>query len=169
MQESVPQIIKILQILDEYQVKFIIVGGVCAVLHGAPVTTFDLDIVHSREPENLRRLADVLEMLNASYRGHSKQIKPYVESLASPGHHLLITHLGPLDILGTIEKGLDYAALIGHSEEIRIEGRTFRLLNLEHLIEIKKDSLFEKDRAKLPLLKQTLNEKRKHPSESEIF
>jgi len=162
MQESVPQIIKLLQMPDEYQVKFIIVGGVCAVLHGAPITTFDLDIVHSGSRDNLRRLGDVLERLEARYRGHSKAIRPDAESLASPGHHLLTTCFGPLDLLGTIEKGWDYGGLIGHSEVIRFEGRVFRILSLEHLIEIKKDSSFEKDRVKLPILKQTLNEKSKN-------
>jgi len=166
MQEYVPQIIKLLQMLDEYQVRFIIVGGVCAVLHGAPITTFDLDIVHSRSRDNLRRLGDVLETLDARYRGHPKAIRPDAESLASPGHHLLTTRLGPLDLLGTIEKGLDYAGLIGHSEEIRFEGRVLRILSLEHLIEIKKDSVFEKDRMKLLILKQTLNEKSKNTKQA---
>ena len=45
----------ILKTLHQHKVKFIIVGGVCAVLHGAPLATFDLDVVHSREPDNLTR------------------------------------------------------------------------------------------------------------------
>ena len=161
MRKTESQIISLLQILDEGQVKFIIVGGVCAVLHGVPTTTFDLDIVHSRRPDNLIRLADVLEKLDARYRGHPKPIRPDSESLASPGHHLLITRFGPLDILGSIEKALDYTGLIRHSEEILLEGRAFQLLSLEHLLEIKKDSPFEKDQMKLAILRQTLKEKRK--------
>jgi hypothetical protein len=50
----------ILETLSKYKVDFIIVGGVCGVLHGAPVTTFDLDIVHSRTQENLARLMPAL-------------------------------------------------------------------------------------------------------------
>jgi hypothetical protein len=45
-----------MQTLADHRVEFIVIGGVCAVLHGAPVTTFDLDVVHSRTPENLNRL-----------------------------------------------------------------------------------------------------------------
>jgi hypothetical protein len=37
-------------------VDFIVVGGVAAVLRGAPVSTFDLDVVHSTAPENIGRL-----------------------------------------------------------------------------------------------------------------
>lgn len=34
-------------------VELIVVGGLAAVLHGAPVVTFDLDIVHRQTPENV--------------------------------------------------------------------------------------------------------------------
>jgi hypothetical protein len=43
----------ILQTLADREVDFIVVGGVCAVLHGAPIMTFDLDVVHSRARDNL--------------------------------------------------------------------------------------------------------------------
>ena len=33
-------------------------------LHGAPVTTFDLDVVHARDPENIARLLSALEELD---------------------------------------------------------------------------------------------------------
>jgi predicted nucleotidyltransferase len=161
MQECVPQIIEIFCVLDKHQVKFIIVGGVCAVLHGAPITTFDLDLVHSRTPVNLQFLMNALMDLDASYRGHPKQIKPDIESLASPGHHLLITRFGPLDLLETIEKDLGYADLIGHSEEIQIENLAFRILSLEYLIEIKEETFREKDRLILTILKYTLKEREK--------
>ncbi len=39
--------IKILKTLKNHEVNFIIIGGISAVLHGAPVTTFDLDIIQS--------------------------------------------------------------------------------------------------------------------------
>ncbi len=45
-----------LRTLAERRVDLIVAGGVCAVLHGAPLTTFDLDIVHSRHSENVERL-----------------------------------------------------------------------------------------------------------------
>jgi hypothetical protein len=36
----------ILQVMVNHQVDFIVIGGICAVLHGAPITTFDLDLIH---------------------------------------------------------------------------------------------------------------------------
>ncbi|MEZ4293931.1 MAG: hypothetical protein R3B70_03060 [Polyangiaceae bacterium] len=43
--------------LQEAGVELVVVGGTAAVLQGAPVVTFDLDIVHRRTPENVSRLA----------------------------------------------------------------------------------------------------------------
>jgi hypothetical protein len=42
----------LLRILVAHGVDFIIVGGVSAVLQGAPISTFDLDLVLSRAPDN---------------------------------------------------------------------------------------------------------------------
>lgn len=38
-----PGIREILELLNKYEVEYIVVGGVAAVIQGAPITTFDLD------------------------------------------------------------------------------------------------------------------------------
>ena len=50
-----------LSILEESGAEFILVGGLAAVLQGAPVQTFDIDIVYSRAVENVQRLLAVLQ------------------------------------------------------------------------------------------------------------
>ena len=42
-----PDFLKLLRELVESDVRFVVVGGVAAVLEGAPITTLDLDIVYS--------------------------------------------------------------------------------------------------------------------------
>lgn len=59
---------ELLRSLRKADVRFIIVGGAAALLHRAPVTTVDLDIVHDREPENVDRLLAVLQRLDARIR-----------------------------------------------------------------------------------------------------
>ena len=44
----------------EHGVDFILVGGLSAVVQGAPVTTIDVDIVHSRTEDNLARLGNAV-------------------------------------------------------------------------------------------------------------
>jgi predicted nucleotidyltransferase len=153
----------ILKTLRRHGVDFVIVGGVCAVLHGAPLATFDLDVVHSREPHNLARLMAALEELDAHYRMPGRRDKkPGPSHLASAGHQLLMTRFGPLDLLGTIGKGDDYGQLLDETVELEI-GRGFnaRVLSLERLVKVKKETGQEKDRAVLPLLCHLLEEKTK--------
>jgi hypothetical protein len=121
MQETLPDFLGMLKILANQGVDYIIVGGVSAVLQGAPVTTNDLDIVYSRTSENLDRLLEALTELDAYYRYPPKRIAPTSAQLASPGHHLLLTNSGPLDVLGTIEDDSGYEDLLPHSQQIVVE------------------------------------------------
>lgn len=96
-----PDFKKLLTILTENEIDFVVVEGVCAVLHGAPVTTFDLDIVHARDPANVDRLLDTLRRLNAYYRSQpERRLRPDRSHLESAGHQLLMTDHGPLDVQG---------------------------------------------------------------------
>ncbi len=157
-----PDFLRILEILAKHEVDFIVVGGVCAVLHGAPVTTFDIDMVHSRAPENLDRLISALQELDAYYRGHEDQrLTPDLSHLSSPGHQLLVSKFGPLDLLGTIGSGHGYEDLFEHTVELEAGGLLLRILTLERLIEIKEETGSDKDKAVLPILRRTLEEKLK--------
>lgn len=151
----------ILRALHAERVDFILVGGLSAVLNGAPAQTLDVDIVHSREASNVERLTKVLESLDAIFRVQpERRIRPAPSHLAGAGHLNLITKFGPLDLLGTIGRDLDYRALLPHSlEKIVAERVTIRVLDLEMLIAIKEELDGEKDRAMLPLLRRTLEEK----------
>ena len=44
---------KLLRLLTEHDVAFIIIGGVAAVIHGSSRLTQDLDVVYQRSPQNL--------------------------------------------------------------------------------------------------------------------
>ena len=50
--------VAILETLRRHRVQFVLVGGVAAVVEGAPVATFDVDVVHDRTEQNIRRLAE---------------------------------------------------------------------------------------------------------------
>jgi hypothetical protein len=152
----------ILRELAANRVDFIIVGGVGAVIQGAPIATFDLDAVHSRAPENLERLASALTSLGSYYREHPPdRIKPEASYLAGPGHHLLMTRAGPLDLLGVVTAGRTYQDLLPHTIEIELEiGLKVTVLDLAMIIQLKEELGQEKDRAVLPVLRRTLEERR---------
>ncbi len=58
----------LLRVLLRHEVDFLVVGGVAAQLAGAPILTFDLDVLYDKSPENLDRLLPALEELKAHYR-----------------------------------------------------------------------------------------------------
>jgi hypothetical protein len=157
------KLIATLRALHDGGVDFILVGGLAAVLNGAPVDTFDTDVVHSRDVSNIERLLPVLESLDAVFRIHpERRLRPNASHLASAGHLNLITRYGPLDLLGTIGRNLGYEDLMAHSAEMDIgEKLRIRVLDLETIIGIKEELGGEKDRAVLPILRRTLDEKRK--------
>jgi len=154
MQEEAADFALILETLTRHNVNFIVVGGVCAVLLGAPVSTFDLDIVHDRNSLNVARLHNALSELNTHYREHLPNlITPSPENLKSSGHHLLLTNHGPLDVLGTIGINDDYQALVSKTETISIgDGTTINILNLDTLIEVKTKTARAKDKPMLEIL-----------------
>jgi tRNA nucleotidyltransferase/poly(A) polymerase len=44
--------------LQKHRVRYIVIGGIAAVLHGVPRATFDLDILIEANPENAKKLID---------------------------------------------------------------------------------------------------------------
>ena len=155
--------VAILRELRVHQVDFIVVGGVAAVLDGAPVNTFDLDVVHSREPGNIARLLAALESLDARYRTQlGSRLKPDASHLTSASHQLLLTRFGPLDVLGAVGRERVCDDLLSHTIEIDVgQDLCVRVLNLEMLIAVKEEVAGEKDLAVLPVLRRTLEEKRR--------
>src|SRR5262245_15062165 len=154
-----PSLESLLATLAASDVEFIVVGLLAAVAQGAPVTTHDLDIVHRRTPENVAKLVDLLSnTLDARYRGRPDVLRPTVEILSGPGHSLLNTTLGPLDVLGAIEGGRDYDALLPTSRRIEIAGHPVHVLELAMLIELKRGSTRLKDQLVLPVLEETLRQ-----------
>lgn len=59
---------RILAVLEEHGVRYILIGGLAATLHGSAHPTFDVDITPELLPDNLARLSEALRALNARIR-----------------------------------------------------------------------------------------------------
>lgn len=150
---------ELLDALAAGDVDFVVVGMTAGILHGAPVTTLDLDIVHARAPENVARLLRVLGALDATYRHDARRLRPQESHLTGPGHQLLTTTLGDLDCLGAIAGDLGYEQLLPESVPLELAaGAVIRVLSLPALIAAKERTARPKDLAVLPLLRATLDE-----------
>jgi hypothetical protein len=141
-------------------VDFVLVGGVAAVVQGVPLTTLDVDLVHARTPENVARIVRLLPDLGARVRGHAPESRlvPGSEALSGPGHQLLVTEYGAIDLLGAIEDGLAYGDLLPDCTEMALRGRPIRVLGLTKLAELKRRGGRPKDRLAVALIEEVLRE-----------
>ena len=72
-----------------------------------------------------------------------------------------MTRAGPLDILGTIGAERGYEDLLPHATELEVAGMRLRVLDLDTLIQVKEETGHPKDKAVLPILRETFLEKRR--------
>ena len=147
----------LVEFLLSEEVSFVLVGGLAAVAQGAPLTTQDVDIVHARTPENLDRLMVALGKLDARHRGRAPDspLPPDRRALMTTGHSLLMTRLGR-SIAWAPSKGDEITTRSFLSVEIELEGHRLRVLGLETVVAIKRESTELKDRLALPVLEATL-------------
>ncbi|HVN87336.1 MAG TPA: hypothetical protein VMW17_21080 [Candidatus Binatia bacterium] len=150
----------VLATLRRHRVRFVLVGGVAAVVEGAPIATFDLDVVPDRDARNIDRLEEALSALRAHYR-ERPDLGPTAEALRGPGHHLLMTRHGPLDVLGVVGKDRDFRALLPHARRRVLGDARVWVLDLETQIAIKQELNSAKDRAVIPILQATLDQRRR--------
>src|SRR2546428_369077 len=59
---------EVLAALERHGVRYVVIGGLAATLHGSPIMTTDADICPARERDDLERLARALVELRARIR-----------------------------------------------------------------------------------------------------
>lgn len=153
---------KALAVLSAAQIQFIVVGGVAATLHGSARVTLDLDVVYSRDRENIRRLAAGLAPYSPYLRGAPPGL-PFVwdeKTIRNGLNFTLDTSFGPLDLLGEVVGGGNYEALLPHSKPVRGFGIALQLLNLDKLIVVKRAAGRPKDYEALAELQGILERKK---------
>lgn len=138
---------KLIRVLADAQVEFILVGGLAANAHGSSRVTSDVDVVYDRSDANLKRVVKALAPLAPYLRGAPPGL-PFAWSVATLRAGLnftLSTKAGPIDLLGEIIGGGTYQMLVEHSTTVRAFGREMSLLDLAWLIKVKRAAGRPKD------------------------
>jgi predicted nucleotidyltransferase len=131
---------RLLAVLHEADVRFVIVGGVAATIHGSSRLTSDLDVIYARDPENLERLVSGVQPLEPYLRGAPPGL-PFrfdAETLRKGLNFTLTTTAGPLDLLGEVAGLGGYENALQHSVEVQLFGKAARCLDLEALLRAKR-------------------------------
>jgi predicted nucleotidyltransferase len=138
---------RLLEVLRDSGLPFVVVGGVAAVAHGSTIATRDLDVVIDLDAEHRRRL---LEALAPFHPRHAA--RPELGTIAPPGDELvgfrlllLETDLGRLDVLSEMEP-IGAPEMLQTVELELLPGERFRVLSLDQLITVKAHLGRPKDR-----------------------
>lgn len=157
-----PDLLALLSALSRYDVEHVVVGGVAAILEGAPISTLDLDIVYRVEEANLHRLQAMLADLEARYRDPAgREIETTVERLRRNQVNLLETRDGLIDAMQEIGAGWSYDDLLPRTQTRRVGDLEVPVLDLAAVIETKRATGRDKDTAMLPVLLRTLEMRRR--------
>ena len=161
-----PSFLELLGSLKHFGTEFVVVGGVAAIIEGAPVTTLDLDIVYRTDPANIECLQRALQALEAIYRDPAgRVIVPTVERLRENRVNLFETSAGLLDALQEIGDEWGYQQIVSRSRERSVGELKVRVLDLVAVIESKEAAARPKDKATLPVLRETLRLKQEATGE----
>jgi hypothetical protein len=152
--------------LKEQKVEFVIIGGVCGVLHGASLVTLDLDICCPFTRENFRRIEAAVMDLHPRHRLTTNKLPlELTDHLCDTLKNLYLnTDLGDLDCLSEVSGVGDYQQVLQRSVPHSMSYGEFRMLNLDALIVAKSTIGREKDLSAVKLLK-AIKERKDHQKE----
>ena len=154
--------VRMLAVLHNAGVEFVLIGGMAAILHGDVGVTFDLDVVPAREADNLDRLALALRTLDARIRAADAPgglvfdcSGAFFRSLPEDAILNLTTVAGDLDLAFRPSGTQGYADLKRDAEEIEAaEGVRTLVASLADVVRSKEAADREKDRMALPRLRR---------------
>lgn len=153
---------EIIRVLDSHGVRYVLIGGMAATLHGADYVTSDLDITPAQEADNLERLSAALTDLRARIRvDDPPEGLPFAhdgQSLAAAGVWNLVTRAGDLDISFVPSGTSGYADLRRDAINVTIHGTTVTVASLADVVRSKQAAGRSKDRAALPMLRKLLEQ-----------
>jgi len=145
---------KIAKTLRRVRLEAIMVGNAAAALHGAPVTTLDIDFMFRKTQANMRKLKLFAKELDAQI------LKPYypVSSL----YRVVNEDIGlQVDFMERLHGIKSFENLRSDVVEVEFEGNPIKVASLEKIIRSKKTLGRPRDMAVLEILEKTLDEKKK--------
>ena len=148
----------VIDTLNRHGVRYVLIGGVAATLHGSPLRTGDTDVCPDARPDNLVNLAAALRDLNARIRTEGVDgglpFSCDAAFLSRAGLLNLETDAGDLDLSYTPIGTGGYDDLIEHVVRFDLDGVTAPVAALSDVIRSKTAANRPKDHATLPILEE---------------
>lgn len=150
--------------LTKNRIRFVVIGGVAAAVHGSSRVTNDLDICYDADDRgSTAALARLLAKWHAYPRGVEKGLTFIMDARTLHGAPVmtLTTTEGDIDVMDRVAGVGDYDAARKHSERISALGVTFRVLDLPSLIRAKRAAGRPRDFDHLPELEALMELRRR--------
>jgi hypothetical protein len=146
-----PLLFRIAQVLAEHRLEAVMVGNAAAALHGAPVTTLDIDFMFRKTPRNLKKLKAVAASLDAGV------FKPYYP--VSDLFRVVNDDQGlQLDFMPRLHGVRSFEGLRSRATAISFGGNTLLIAALADIIKSKRAAGRPRDKAVLDILEKTLEQ-----------
>jgi hypothetical protein len=154
-----------LEVLERHEVRYVVIGGLAAELHGSPYITRDVDVTPSRERDNFVKLAAALRELEAKLRvpdlDYPVEVPLDEHSFDQGTTWTYVTKHGYLDIALLPDGTRGYEDLRRAATRERLtDTLEVSVAALADVIRSKEAAGREKDRAVLPILRQVLERSR---------
>lgn len=142
--------------LAQAGLQVILIGNAAAIIQGAPLMTRDIDFLvrdHPQVQKKLRKFAQIYGV---------KLTRPYEPTLK------MIRAVGrpvEVDFLVKLGSGKSFESIRSRSMEFKLGKRTVLVASLEDIIAAKEAAASPKDKAALPILKESLRVKNRYEQE----
>lgn len=129
---------RILRVLDEYDVEYVLIGGLAVQTHGHVRTTNDADLIPAPDPANLERLASALRALDARVLNPGQE-GTEVDAKMLPRATIwqFTTRDGGIDVMHEVPGGRSYSELSDRALHVRLGNVGVPVVGLDDLIQMK--------------------------------
>jgi predicted nucleotidyltransferase len=129
-------------------IKFVLIGGLAMIAHGANILTQDVDFAYAIDPENVERLSSFLATIHARVLGRPTGDKFVISpAIVQRVRFLnLATDLGAVDVMREVPGVDSFDGLWERAAAMDMDGFIVRVASLDDLIAMKRAADRPKDR-----------------------
>lgn len=129
---------RILRVLDEKEVEYVLIGGLAVQTHGHVRTTNDADLIPAPDPRNLERLASALRALDARVLNPGQEeVEVDAKMLPQATIWQFATADGGIDVMHEVPGGRSYSELSDGALHVRLGDIDVPVVGLDDLIQMK--------------------------------
>ena len=148
---AAPLLHKIAKAFADYRLEAVMIGNAAAALHGAPVTTLDIDFMFRKTPTNLKKLKGIAASFQASI------LRPYYP--VSELYRVVNDDQGlQLDFMARLHGIRSFEGLRSRATSIKFGEHKLLVASLRDIIKSKRAAGRTRDLAVLDLLERTCDE-----------